>query len=189
MRDCNTQPSLRRVKRRNSQNANKTFYFETRNASLAQEEEEQKKKEDELAKSQTKTSAEIEREEQLKLKKEEEAARRAEEEYFDYKTTNRLLQNLQNFGSVYVNDAPLASLSTSNTVSDVKFRTHVMGAKVTEDIRKLAQSFVKPFPSDVKLRHVKRPEDRPYFQTKAAAIIGGLCKTSADLLDKILLIN
>ena len=152
-------------------------------------EEEQKKKEDELAKSQTKTSAEIEREEQLKLKKEEEAARRAEEEYFDYKTTNRLLQNLQNFGSVYVNDAPLASLSTSNTVSDVKFRTHVMGVKVTEDIRKLAQFFMKPFPLDVKLRHVKRPEDRPYFQTKAAAIIGGLCKTSADLLDKILLIN
>ena len=64
-----------------------------------------------------------------------------------------------------------------------------MGVKVTEDIRKLAQFFMKPFPLDVKLRHVKRPEDKPYFQTKAAAIIGGLCKTPADLLDKILLIN
>jgi len=64
-----------------------------------------------------------------------------------------------------------------------------MGVKLTEEIRKLAQFFMKPFPLDVKLRHVKRPEPKEYFECKAAAVIGGLCKNASDLLDKILLVN
>lgn len=48
---------------------------------------------------------------------------------------------------------------------------------------------MKPFPLDIKQRHIKRPSNQSYFQTKAAAIIGGLCKNGSDLLDKILLIN
>lgn len=90
---------------------------------------------------------------------------------------------------MYVNDAPLASLTSSNSVAEVKFRHNVMGVKMTEEVRKLAQFFMKPFPLDIKLRHVKRPGDQKYFKTKSAAIIGGLCKNSTDLLDKILLVN
>ena len=101
-------------------------------------EEEQKKREEELLKIQNKTPAEIEKEERLRKEREEAAAKRAEEEYFDYKTTYKYLKNLENLGTVYVNDAPLASLSTSNSIADVKFDTCVMGVKMTEDIRKLA---------------------------------------------------
>ena len=68
----------------------------------------------------------------------------------DYKTTYNYLQNIQHLGQVYVNDAPLASLTTSNSVAEVKFRHNVMGVKMTEEIRKLAQFFMKPFPLDVK---------------------------------------
>jgi len=64
-----------------------------------------------------------------------------------------------------------------------------MGVKMTEEIRKLAQFHMKPFPLDVKLRNVKRPSDREYFACKSSAIIGGLCKNGTDLLDKILLVN
>lgn len=90
---------------------------------------------------------------------------------------------------MYVNDAPLASLTTSNSIAEVKFRHNVMGVKMTEEIRKLAQFFMKPFPLDVKLRNVKRPVDQPYFKVKSTAIIGGLCRNASDLLDKILLVN
>jgi hypothetical protein len=37
-----------------------------------------------------------------------------------------------------VNDAPLASLSTSNSIAEMKCKLNVMGVKMTEDIRKLA---------------------------------------------------
>ena len=53
----------------------------------------------------------------------------------------------------------------------------------------MAQFFLKPFPLEVKLRHVPRPTNQKYFETKSAAIIGGLCKNTAELLDKILLVN
>jgi len=32
-----------------------------------------------------------------------------------------------------------------------------MGVKMTEEIRKLAQFFMKPYPFDVNLRHIKKP--------------------------------
>jgi len=80
-------------------------------------------------------------------------------------------------------------LTSSNSIAEVKHKHNVMGVKMTEEIRKLAQFFMKPFPLDVKLRHVKRPEPKDYFQTKAVAIIGGLCKSASDLLDKILMVN
>jgi len=86
-------------------------------------------------------------------------------------------------------DAPLATLTTSNSIAEVHHRHNVMGVKMTEEIRKLAQFYMKPFPLDVKLRHVKRPEPKSYFQYKSVSIIGGLCKNASDLLDKILLVN
>jgi len=48
---------------------------------------------------------------------------------------------------------------------------------------------MKPFPLDSNQRHVQRPSEQKYFATKTAAVIGGLCKNSTELLDKILLVN
>lgn len=152
------------------------------------EEEQKKKAEEEAAKPQP-TQAELEREARLLKQREDAAEQRKIDDYFDYKSTYKYLQNLQALGSVYVLDAPLATLSTSNSVAEVKHKHNVMGVKLTEEMRKLAQFFMKPFPLDVKLRHVKRPTDKDYFQCKAVAIIGGLCKTASELLDKILLVN
>ena len=89
--------------------------------------------------------------------KEEETRKRIHSEHFDYKTTYGFLNSIQKFGQIYVNDAPLASLTTSNTVADLRFNQHVMGVKMTEEVRKLAQFFLKPYPFDVNLRHIKKP--------------------------------
>ena len=99
------------------------------------------------------------------------------------------MQDLQSLGSIYVNDAPSATLTTSNSIAEVNHKQNVMGPKMSEELRKLAKFLMKPYPLDTQLRHVKRPRDRDYFQTKSAAIIGGLCRSSAELLDKILMIN
>lgn len=152
-------------------------------------EEEMKKKAEEEAQKPQPTQAEIDRELRQQKMKEEAAKQRAIDDYFDYKTTYKYLNNLQALGSVYVIDAPLATLTTSNSIAEVHHRHNVMGVKMTEEIRKLAQFYMKPFPLDVKLRHVKRPEPKSYFQYKSVSIIGGLCKNASDLLDKILLVN
>jgi len=41
-------------------------------------------------------------------------------------------------GEIYINDAPLASLSSSNTVSEIKCAKKVMGMTITQEIRKIA---------------------------------------------------
>lgn len=48
---------------------------------------------------------------------------------------------------------------------------------------------MKSFPLDVHLRHIKKPSSKEYFKTKFSVVIGGLCRSTADLLDKILLVN
>ena len=66
------------------------------------------------------------------------------EEYFDTKTTYKYLSNLgKQLGTLYVNDAPLSCLSTSNSVAEIKCSRKVMGVKMTEEVRKLAQFFLK----------------------------------------------
>ena len=85
------------------------------------EEELKKKQEEELLKLQSRTPAEIEKEQKKAQQKEEETRKRLQSEYFDYKTTQHFLQNIQKLGQIYVNDAPLASLTTSNTVADLRF--------------------------------------------------------------------
>lgn len=60
---------------------------------------------------------------------------------------------------------------------------------MTEDLRKLAQFFLKKFPLDVNLRHAKKPEHKPYFATKFSAVLGGQCRNVGDIMDKILLAN
>lgn len=85
------------------------------------EEELKKKQEEELFKLQQKSPAEIEKELKRAQQKEEDTRNRLLAEHFDYKTTYNYLQNLQKFGQIYVNDAPLASLSTSNSVAELNF--------------------------------------------------------------------
>jgi len=72
------------------------------------------------------------------------------EEHFDAFTTYKYLKNIGNpLGSIYVNDSPLACLTTSNSVAEIKCDRKVMGVKMTEEVRKLSQFFLKPFPLDV----------------------------------------
>ena len=64
-----------------------------------------------------------------------------------------------------------------------------MGIKMTEEVRKLAQFFLKKFPLQVKERHIKQPEYRDYYDIPFAAILGGSCNSVSDLMDKVLLAN
>jgi hypothetical protein len=41
-------------------------------------------------------------------------------------------------GEIYVNDAPLANLTNSNTVNEIKIGKKVMGMKMSEDLRSIA---------------------------------------------------
>jgi hypothetical protein len=41
-------------------------------------------------------------------------------------------------GEIYINDAPQASLTSSNTVSEIKCPKKVLGMKMTEDIRSIS---------------------------------------------------
>jgi hypothetical protein len=41
-------------------------------------------------------------------------------------------------GDIYVNDAPLASLSSSTTVNEIKCSKKVMGMKMSEELRSIA---------------------------------------------------
>ncbi len=81
-------------------------------------------------------------------------------------------------GEIYVNDAPLASLSNSNTVNDISCKQKVMGMKMTEGLRNIAQFFMKQFPLDINSIYVKKPDRKlEYFRCKSSAIIGGICKS------------
>jgi hypothetical protein len=50
---------------------------------------------------------------------------------------------LGQLGEIYVNDAPLASLSNSNTVNDIASKQKVMGMKMSEGLRNISQFFMK----------------------------------------------
>ncbi len=92
-------------------------------------------------------------------------------------------------GSVLVNEAPLGCLSSSNSLPEVKCAHNVMGVKLTEELRKLAAFFTKKFPLDVHERHVKKPDPKPYLQTKFSVVLGGQFAAKSELLDRILLAN
>ena len=64
-----------------------------------------------------------------------------------------------------------------------------MGVKMTEEVRKLAQFFLKPYPMNVKERHIKQPAYKEYYDTPFSAVLGGSCFSITDLMDKILLAN
>jgi hypothetical protein len=49
---------------------------------------------------------------------------------------------------------------------------------------------MKEFPLDVNSIYVKKAdEDHEYYECKSTAVIGGICKTQEEILEKILLIN
>lgn len=156
-------------------------------------EEESKRKAEEDSKAQEASAAsqaEQAKEAAERKKKEAERQKRLQEEHFDSKTTYRYLKNLgAPLGSIYINDSPLGCLTTSNSIAETKVGRKVMGVKMTEDLRKLAQFFLKKFPLDVNLRHVKKPEQKPYFASKFSAVLGGQCRNVGDIMDKILLAN
>lgn len=59
-------------------------------------------------------------------------------ELFNSHTIHQYKKNLGNLGTIYVNDAPLASLTNSNSVSEIKCPQKVMGMKMTEEMRNIA---------------------------------------------------
>jgi 3-phosphoglycerate kinase len=97
---------------------------------------------------------------------------------------------LAQLGDIYVHDAPLASLTTSNTQSEIKCQKKVMGQKMTEEMRNIAQFFMKIYPLDIDSIYHNMPDrSLEYFTFRSTAIIGGVAKTTQEILDKILLAN
>ena len=88
-----------------------------------------------------------------------------------------------------MNDAPLACLTSSNSVAEIKCDRKVMGIKMTEEVRKLAQFFLKKYPLTVNERHIRTPEMRDYYLIPFSAVLGGACHSVMDIMDKVLLAN
>jgi len=74
-------------------------------------------------------------------------------EYFDFWTIHAFKEILGTYGDIYVNDAMLGSLTNSMTVAEIKCPSKVMGIRMTEEVRKLCQFFLKQNPFDQILRH------------------------------------
>jgi 3-phosphoglycerate kinase len=109
-------------------------------------EEEAKKKAEEASKE--KPLSEEEKAELLRQKEESLRIKR-ELEYFDFRTIHKFKENLGYYGDIYVNDAPLMSLSGSNSVAEIKCKKKVMGMRMTEEIRKIAMFFLKKHPLEI----------------------------------------
>lgn len=60
---------------------------------------------------------------------------------------------------------------------------------MTEEVRKLAQFFLKRCPLSYKERHIKQPSEREYYDLPFSAVLGGQCRNVTDLMDKVLLAN
>jgi len=48
-------------------------------------------------------------------------------EYFDFRTIHKYKENLGKYGDIYVNDAPLMSLTNSNSIAEIRCPRKVMG--------------------------------------------------------------
>jgi 3-phosphoglycerate kinase len=126
---------------------------------------------------------------ELQRQKEEAERKKREAEYFDYRTIHKYKGNLGRYGELYVNDAPLATLSQSNSVAEIKSKKKVMGVKMTEELRKLCKFFLKKHPKDISDLWYNKPNHKPYFNKEFSALIGGSVSGVPDILDKILLSN
>lgn len=113
-----------------------------------------------------------------------------EPEKFNINTIHQYKKNLGCLGDIYVNDAPLASLTNSNSVNEIKCPQKIMGMKMTEELRNISQFFLKKFPLDINSIYYEQPDPSlEYFTYKSTAIIGGICKNNTEILEKILLAN
>lgn len=91
---------------------------------------------------------------EIQRKKEEAERIKRELEYFDFRTIHGFKEQLGKYGDIYVNDAPMMSLSNSNTIAEIKAKKRVLGVRITEEMRKLAMFFLKKNPffiSDTRL--------------------------------------
>lgn len=57
---------------------------------------------------------------------------------FTSHSIHQFKKNLGSLGEIYINDAPLASLTNSNTNCDIQCSQKVMGMKMTEEMRNIA---------------------------------------------------
>ena len=153
----------------------------------AEEEAAAKKKAEESLSSQ-KSLTEEERAE-IERQREEAERKKREAEYFDYKTIHAYKELLGRYGAIYVNDAPLATLTNSNSISEIKCSRKVMGVKMTEELRKLCQFFLKKHPSQITDLWYNKPQQRSYFEREFACVIGGTVGSVSEILDRILLVN
>ena len=84
----------------------------------------------------------------------------------------------------------MASLSESNSINEILVDEKVMGMKMTEHVRKIAQFFMKKFPLDIDSIYYPKPDlNKEYFTFRSAAIVGGTFTSVSDIIEKILLIN
>lgn len=93
-------------------------------------------------------------------------------EYFDYKTIHNYKECLGKYGDIYVNDAPLMTLTNSNSIAEILCKKKVMGLRMTEEVRKLAMFFMKKFPLDIKNVYTKPPPFMEYYNTRFTVILG-----------------
>ena len=119
-------------------------------------EEEAKKKAEEEAAALKKQLEEQSRnrmsdEERLEYQRQKEEAERKkrEMEYFDLKTIQKYKEQLGKYGEIYVCDAPLATLSASNSIAEIRCPRKVMGVRITEELRKLSMFFLKKYPFSI----------------------------------------
>lgn len=119
------------------------------------EEELRRKEREEMMNKQNQLSEEEKAE--IKRQKEEAERKKKEMEYFDYCTIHRFKETLGKYGDIYVNDAPLATLTNSNTIAEIKCKKKIMGIRMTEEIRKIALFFLKKYPFDILTNYYVQP--------------------------------
>jgi DUF4097 and DUF4098 domain-containing protein YvlB len=110
---------------------------------------------------------------ELQRAKEEAERKKREAEYFDYRTIQKFKNTLGKYGEIYVNDAPLATLSQSSSIVEIKCKRKVMGVKMTEELRKICMFFLKKHPKDIGDLWYNKPSQKAYFNKEFTAVIGG----------------
>lgn len=126
---------------------------------------------------------------EIQRAKEEAERKKREAEYFDYRTIHKFKNTLGKYGELFVNDAPLATLTQSNSIVEIKCKRKVMGVKMTEELRKLCMFFLKKHPKDIADLWYNKPAQKTYFNKEFSAVIGGNVTGVQDILDRILLAN
>ncbi len=64
-----------------------------------------------------------------------------------------------------------------------------MGVKMTEEIRKLCQFFLKKHPSHIIDLWYNKPAPKAYHEKEFACVIAGVVSSVSEILDRILVVN